>query len=281
MKRSTFYLAAALTCVAMYTPTAPAGVIAMPPPGPARVANADAVIVGKVEAIEPQDIKVGNMTYRIAVVKINQGVRGVKDAKTLRIGFIPPPMPVVGKGPIVISSGASPVHLVAGQEGLFILKKDAKEDFYTIGGVVGYFINSDKNADFAKEVQTAKAAAKMMENPLDSLKSKDADERLLGAALLIEKYRTYRGPNSKLEPIDAAQSKAIMQVLADADWQAQPNSFNSLKPNPVELFRRLNVTAKDGFTPPTDGRYQAAVHTWVRDNAAKYRIQGFVASGAK
>ena len=48
------------------------------------------VIVGKVEALEPQDVKVGNTNYRIAVVKINEGIKVAKAGqKTLRVGFVP------------------------------------------------------------------------------------------------------------------------------------------------------------------------------------------------
>ena len=281
MKRSTVCLATALICMSMYTCVAQGGVIAIPPPGPARVANADAVLVGKVESIEPQDVKVGLTTYRIAIVRINDGVRGVKKEKTLRVGFTPIVEPKNdGKGPFVITSGARPVQLDVGQEGLFILTKHAKENFYTIGGVIGYYLNSDKNKDFEKEVLAAKAAVKVMEDLQGSLKSKDADERLLAAAILIDRARTYRGPNSKQEPIDAAESKQILQVLADGDWQT-PYNFSSLRPIPGHLFQRLNVNAKDGFTPPAGGNYQAAAQTWVRDNAQTYRIQRFVASGAK
>jgi hypothetical protein len=278
MKRSTWYLAAAF--VMMYASAVQAGVIPLPPPAATRIAKADAVIVGKVEALEPQDVMVGNVAYRIAVVKINDGVKGVKTEKTLRIGFVPEPMPKNDKGPIVIRTGARPVQLTAGQEGLFILKKQDKENFYTIGGVVGYYINSDKNADFAKEVMVAKTVLKVSENPLAHLKAKDAEERLLAASVLIEKYRSFQGPKSTQEPIDAAESKLIMQALAGSDWKTQAN-FMALRPSPVRLFQQLGVTAKDGFTVPAGGNYQAAQEAWVRDNAEKYRIQRFVAGGAK
>src|SRR5260370_40093113 len=89
MKRSTSFFAA-LTCMSMYASAAHAGVVPIPPPGPARIANADAVIVGKVESIEPQDVKVGNTTYRIAVVKISDGIKGTRVSLTaLRVGFVP------------------------------------------------------------------------------------------------------------------------------------------------------------------------------------------------
>ena len=275
MKR--MYLAATIACLSVWAcETGYAGVIAMPPPGPARVANSDVVIVGKVDALEPQDVTVANTKYRIAVVRINEGIKGAKAGqKTLRIGFVPIEKP----NPMVIRTGARPVQLEPGQEGLFLLKKHAKEDFYTIGGVVGYFINSDKNKDFDKEVQAAKASAKVTENLTGSLKAKDAEERLSAAAVLIEKYRTFR-PNAKQEPIDAEESKQILQALAGADWHVQVN-FMSLRTNPTQLFQRLGVTAKDGFVPPKGGNYQEAIRIWLVRNADTYRIQRFVAAQTK
>jgi hypothetical protein len=274
MKQLSMCLVAALICACVSA--VQAGVVPLPPPAATRIAKADAVIVGKVEALEPQDVMVGNIAYRIAVVKINDSVKGIKTEKTLRVGFVPEPTPKDDKGPRIIRTGARPVQLTPGQEGLFILKKQDKEDFYTIGGVVGYYINSDKNADFAKEVLVAKTVLKVSANPLAHLKAKDAEERLLAASVLIEKYRSFQGPKSTQEPIDVEESKLIMRALADADWKTQAN-FMALRPNPVRLFQQLGVTAKDGFTVPPGGNYQAAPEAWVRDNAGKSRIQRYVA----
>jgi hypothetical protein len=273
-----FYLSATIAFVSAWAcETGYAGVIAMPPPGPARAANSDAVIVGKVEALEPQDVTVGNTKYRIAVVRINEGIKGAKAGqKALRIGFVPIEKP----NPIVIRTGARPVQLEPGQEGLFLLKKQAKEDFYTIGGVVGYFINSDKNKDFDKEVQAAKTAAKAAANPQASLKAKEAEERLLAAAILIERYRAFRGPNAKQEAIDAEESKQILQALVGAEWQT-PLNFGSLRPNPTQLFQMLGVTAKDGFVLPKGSNYQDAARMWLARNVDTYRIQRFTAGQAK
>src|SRR5437588_7810184 len=152
MNHRTFRVAGLLTVLALGTwaATARAGTIAMPPPGPARVANADAVIVGKVEGIEPQDVKVGTTSFRIAVVRIGQGLRGVKDEKTLRVGFIPIPAQPKG-GPIVVTSGPRPIQFEVGQEGLLLLTKQAKTNFYVLGGPVGYYVGSEKNPKFEKE----------------------------------------------------------------------------------------------------------------------------------
>jgi hypothetical protein len=120
-----------------------------------------------------------------------------------------------------------------------------------------------------------------MDNPQAALKSKDADERLMAAAILIEKYRTFRGPGApKQEPIDAAESKLIVLAIANADWKA-PVNFGGFRPNPAQLFGRLGIGPNDGFkvAPGTD--YQVQAQNWLRDNAEKYRVQRFTSGDAK
>lgn len=255
--------------------SARAGMVPIPPPGPARVASADAVVVGKVQGIEPEDVKVGTTNYRIAVVAIEDGIKGA-NGKTIRVGFIPVEKPQPG----VFVSGARPLQLEVGTNGLFILAKQGKETFYTVRGVFGYFINRDQNKDFDKEVQYAKTAIKLAADPQAALQSNNAGNRLLAAAILIDQHRTFRGPNSKQQPIDAEESKKILQVLVDADWTA-PINFASLQPAPSQLFQQLGVTKADGFAPPPGGNYQAAIQAWLRDNVQKYRIQRFVAADSK
>src|SRR5438270_505326 len=104
-----------------------------PPPGPSRVVNSDMVIVGKVEGIEPQDVMVANVSYRIAIVKVTDAIRGAKDVKTVRVGFMPPPL---NAKPPLIRPGFRGVQLQAGQEGLFLLTKHPQEKFYTLGGPI-------------------------------------------------------------------------------------------------------------------------------------------------
>jgi hypothetical protein len=278
MKAWKLSAALALTCLAVWTCASTArAMLIMPQPGPARVVNSDAVIVGRVVALEPQDVKVDNAAYRIAIVKVAQSLHGAKDAKTLRIGFIPPPMnPGKPGGPIIRRPGFRGVQLQVGNDGLFLLKKHAKGDFYTLGGPAGYFINSENNKTFDKEVQAVKTVTKLLDNPRAGLKAKDGDERLLAAAILIEKYRTFRGPGkAKEEPIDAAESKLIMHALADAEWQA-PTNLGAMRPNPQQLFGRLGVTPNDGWRPQPGANFQVAAQNWVREHADSYRIRRYV-----
>jgi hypothetical protein len=231
------------------------------------------VVVGKVDGLEPQDVKVGDLMYRIATVKVNDGIKGVKgDVKTIRVGFIH----TDAKPPKIRPGLPRPVQLEAGQEGLFLLSKHGSEDFYTIGGPVGFFFDSKTFKDLDKEVQAAKAAVKVLDKPAEALKAKDIDERVIAAAILIEKYRGFAGPKQKQEPIDADESKLILQTLIDADWQTS-NNFTSLRVSPTQLFQRLGVNQADGFMVAPGNDFSTVAKNWLRENAGKYRIQRNVA----
>jgi hypothetical protein len=265
--------------VAAYPSSAKALAI-MPAPGPQRVTNSDVIIVGKVVGIEPQDVMVMNVNYRIAVVKVDESLRGLKDAKQIRVAFMPPPMNF--KPPIIRPGFRGGIQLAVNNAGLFMLKKHEKENFYVFAGPAGYFISSENNQGFDGEVKAVKAIAKVAENPKAALKSKNAEERLLAASVLVETYRTFRGVGGQIkqEPIDADESKQIMLVIAEADWK-QIVGGGSLRPNPVMMFSRLGITQNDGFFVPPGSNYQQVAQTWLRDNAGKYRIQRFVAADGK
>ena len=126
MQRRYLILAAAALVVtaALVFPYAAYALVIAPPAGPQRVINADAVVVGKVVGIEPQDVMVMNVTYRVAVVKVDDAIRGAKDAKQVRVAFIPPP----ANPPKLIRPGFRGVQLAVGNTGMFILKKHEKED---------------------------------------------------------------------------------------------------------------------------------------------------------
>src|SRR5262245_36335608 len=97
--RWTFALAAVLGLVAFLQTVAQARelLVAVPRPSPTRAAQADAIVVGRVVALEPKDIEVAGpggakTTYRIAVVNVTESVAGAKGVKSVRVGFVPPPM---------------------------------------------------------------------------------------------------------------------------------------------------------------------------------------------
>jgi hypothetical protein len=96
------------------------------------------------------------------------------------------------------------------------------------------------------------------------------------AALLITQYRTYqRGVHNKerkTEPIDAAQSKLILEALAGADWKKSVSDFQV---TPQRLFNQLGATPQDGWKPQAfnDAKdFETAAKTWLKEHAATFRI---------
>jgi hypothetical protein len=259
--------------------------VAVPPapPGPQRVVHADTVIVGRVAALEDKDVEVEipgttqKAKYRIAIVNLAEGIKGAKDMKSVRVAFIPPPAGQPGQPIRPIRPGLPQrVELKVGMEGLLFLTKHAKESFYLVPNY--YDVVSREAPTFKKDLDEAKQAAKLLENPMAGLKSKDAKERFLTASLLITMYRGRRSGAVKTEPIDAEESKLILMALADGDWKQPAGRFD--QNGPMTLFNQLGVTPNDGFRPPqkitSPQDYPNAVRTWLKENAGKFRIQRFV-----
>jgi hypothetical protein len=274
---------AGLACLAAaVVPTPAQALVIAPAPIPQRVALADTIIVGKVTGFGDNLVTAagpfgGNADYQVAVVKVDDAIMGAKDAKEIKVGFVPPPQPTPGR-PIVIG-GPRGFSLKIDQEGCLFLTKHPTEDFY-----VGrqYFDVIDKNdPNFANQLDEAKRCAGLLADPAAGLKAKNADDRFLTAAMLIVRYRTPPPGTplpAKTEPIDAGESKQILQALADADWAAPAGPVVGRRLDPQSAFFMLNLTAQDGWTPPQDGtQFAAEAKKWVKENADKYRIQRYVA----
>src|SRR5262249_30336762 len=92
MHRTLFAGVFSLAGLAVFASALPARalVIAMPQSGPARAAQADAVVVGRVVALEDKDVQVQGAMYRIAVVNVTETIKGGKE-QMVKVGFIPPP----------------------------------------------------------------------------------------------------------------------------------------------------------------------------------------------
>jgi hypothetical protein len=288
-------------------------VMVQPMQGPQRLAQADAVVVGRVVGFEPMDVQAEPMpgqpkqAYRIAVVQVSEALIGVKkDVKMIRVGFIAPPVnadgpqaggingnPGVIGGPINqiqigrmpinrrggIMYGGNQMNLDIGMDGMFIMGKHAKENFY-LSPMHGMFVSSQQ-PNFATEVAQTKGMAKLLENPQAGLKSTDAQERYLAAALLVTKYRMPSNPNGmgyRTEKIDAEESKLILKALGEGTWNLAQQT--QAIPHPFEIFGQLGVNQTHGYTPPMQIRDQndlaKAMQTWLRDNSEKFRIEKLV-----
>jgi hypothetical protein len=261
-----------------------------PPPLSTRVAQADCIVVGKVTSIEDKVVAAKSFptatqktAYRIAVITIKDHLAGAKGLTSVRVGFIPPPQPVQGgpNQPIRPIRRYPTVDLKVGQEGCFLLTQHFEEPFYI---VQGYYNVIYKANNFDQQVAQIKDYVKLLDDPKEGLKSKNADSRLVTAAMLMTRYRTVKlgtKPPYKTEPIDAEQSKLILNVLAEADW-TKVARFGQV--SPWLLFNQLGLTAKDGWKPPQLANLQAmgeAAKEWIKQHAKDYRIQRYVAEKAE
>src|SRR5262249_42213960 len=150
-----------------------------PSPINQRVATSDVVVVGKVLRLEEKPVSAKPyptspmpIDYTIAVVQIQEGLLGADKMKEVRVGFIVPKN-VPNPGPAIrpIGPRAGNIQLVKDQEYALFLTKHADGDFYT---AVNYFdVIQKNNPTFAKDMEQARKQAKLIADPMGSLKSKD------------------------------------------------------------------------------------------------------------
>jgi hypothetical protein len=251
------------------------------PIGPATITNADAVFIGKVTEIEPADVDAKafpgakeTVKYKVAVVTINETILGAKDVKSVRVGFQAAVAPKPGVP--IIGGGRRGPTLTVGQEGLFVISMHADGKFYQAPNF-GAFVPT-ANKTFDNDVKLAKRVVTVMANTKQALESKDADERLMAAAIQITKYRTPKG-STKQEPIDATESKLILTAISTGNWKPARQG----DPNPQTLFFQLGIGPKDGWQQPKikgPDDLRNAIQAWIRANE-NYRIQRYVVSTEK
>jgi hypothetical protein len=272
-------------------------------PLPACVATADCIVVGKVTAIEEKPVMAPpfkgatvKIEYHIAVVKVAEDLKGAMGQTHVRVAYLPPPPPPPkpvnppGTGPIVIGPPPFPLKPVTiDSEGCFLLKKVGDETFYRIvdSSYNDYIAKNDK--DFARKLALAKRSLKLLDDPDAGLKSKDAADRLLAADLLLYRYQVAAGPKAKTEPVDAAQSKLILEAIAGGDWSQTDYSGEQVTARGV--FQMLRLTPKDGWKAPQQGANQdirvfmkewdMAAQKWLKDNCETYRVQRWVPEKAE
>jgi hypothetical protein len=255
--------------------------VVAPPPGPQKMAGMQVLAVGRVAALEDQDVEIGagdnKQTWRIAVVQVSEGIKGVKDKQQIRVGFMIPQAPRPGV-PRLSSGPYRGPQFQVGNEGLFMLQSHPQGKF--LYAPIFYHFTSAESPNFKKEVADAQASVRIIQNPKEALTKGSAQDKLQAAAMLVQQYRSVNGPNPKQEPIDAETSKLILKALRDADWNQQPGRFNQT--HPLNVMFQLGLTEKDGFNPsgPTPAQTYQAAQQWLDSNMNTYRIQRFVSAPA-
>jgi hypothetical protein len=197
-------------------------------------------------------------------------LRGDKGLKEVKVGFIP-----------AGARRAAYFNLSVGEQACYFLTPHPIESFFVLPMYFDREVNR-READFARQVELVKRCSRLLNDPDAGLKAKDAEDRLLTAAMLIVRYRT-RPPGSKgtTEPVPAEMSRRILETLAEARWDGD-GSPALAGMGPRELFFRLGLKAEDGWKTPGDlGAVAGAAKKWIKENAGKYRIQRFVAEAKK
>lgn len=248
-------------------------------PIPNRVAAADLVVAGKVAMIEDKTVMIppfrgakNEREFKVAHLDVTDPLLAPKGTKTINLAFVLIP-PMVAISP-------RPFQATVGQEGCYFLTRltgDVQDAYYFAEGGLSFLAKDSPS--YAKDLALVKRCVKILEDPNAALKGKNAEERFLAAAMLVARYSTPKAVGAKREPIDAEQSKEILQALAAADWTPPADSTQL---SPLMVLGRLPLTAQDGWAPPKDVKaLPAYAQQWVRDHVDTYRIQKFVAEKSK
>lgn len=254
--------------------------MAAPDPLMVRLINAQGVIIGKVTEYEkkpvsttrtPKDKQKTN--FQVMVVKIDDHLRGFKGETHVRVGFIP--VNSLRRG----NTFAAPA---VGSRACFFLAPHHKESFF-VAQPYWDIVPEGKGTNFEATMKSLKEFAAVYDQPEKALTSKKPEERFNAAAVLILKYRGAGGVRgngkplgTKQEPIDARQSKLILEALRDSDW-TKPYSY--LQVSPQYVFYRLGLTKADGWNPKRFVNQKdqiAQTKKWLTDHAGTYRIKKFV-----
>ncbi len=263
------------------------------PPGIDRIVLSDAIVVGRVIAIEPQDVEIpltpdGNLKFRfrIAVVNVSEPIVGKKDVKTLRVGFVP-----ADEKRNPIGFGKYPelnFRLELGKQGLMFLRKHAGTGILH-GRLYHDFVAHDSEpkekpqggmplSSFSEELKKSRQIARLMEKPVVGLQAKDGLDRYLSAVALTVRYRTPTVAKAKTELISSDESKLIFAALLERDW-----TIVAPTPTPWQCFQMLGITEREGWKSPTKianaNDLRAAVRTW-HEKHGEYRISRFLPESA-
>ncbi len=275
--------------------TGPAAALMVAAPNPLqRALTAPVVVTGKVTSIEADAVEAEpfpkapqKVTYKVAIVKLDEALVGAKGLTHVKVGFIPPPppQPIDPNAPRVGGGFRRPgfdLSLKADQTGCFFLRKHPTADFYTFDYMTQPLNGSAEN--YKDELAKVKQALAAVADPMKALKAEKAEDRYTAAAAVVTKYRTPVGDTApKQVDVPAEESKLIFAALLEADWSK--HDFNT--PHPTQLLQQAGVMSPEGFQVQFNGQgdynavVKAAFKEWMAGKGAKYTLKKFAAPDAK
>jgi hypothetical protein len=240
---------------------------------PHRVALAETIVVGKVTRIEGQSVMLAETPGAkekkecfIAIVHIKETIKGADGLTDIKVAF---PVQDNRVGPYKFF----PLFRLHEDQTacLFLKPHHAGECLIAVSE---FACIDQMEHDFENDRKWAHQCAKLLADPEKGLRSKDADQRFLTAAMLIIQYRTQLAASkghAKQVPIDATQSRLILQVLAEVNWK-KPIEDVGEEMWPQNLFSRLSLTGNDGWNQSLKPE---AAKKWLLENSGKHRIKKF------
>lgn len=237
MRRIVLFNWLAIVAVVLSAASAPALRIAMP--GnlslQQKLFAADAVVVGKVTAIEKETVDLEQyangpkVAHTVAVVKLESSLVGAKNVTHVKVVFVKPgeqPQSEVPQGrlrplPAPVRPGFGPVVLTDKQEGVFFLSKHPTSGAYYQINAGHLPLNASDN-NYKDELAKVTASAAAFADPVKALTVEKVDERVQSALSLAYRYRMHPTNNPtgviQEEAIPSEESKLMMKVLLEADW---------------------------------------------------------------
>jgi len=281
--------------------------IALPPKPAMQAVQADVIVLGKVievekDAVEATQVKGApkeqKVSYKIAVVKIEDPLVGARGLTQLRVGF-PADAPAVGGGEPVdgiklqpaiarrpIRGGfGGPVALTAGMEGVFLLAPHHDGDFYVLVNNAAPLLKKDEG--YAKELESIKKIAASIDDPVTALKAKDKADRIAAAQTILTRYRG-RPVAGKFveEDVPAEENKLLVQAVTEMTWIPEGNDYTKPSRSAVWYFLQAE---KLGFKPPVfkqpapgapqpdfNKQWEELTTAFLKDNADKIKIKKMV-----
>jgi len=262
-----------------------------------RVLTADTIVVGKVTAVADKSTKAERFKgdaekgeYRVFTVKIETAIQGCNGLTHIKVGclILPPELPVLPPDPKVIGGppgrvyiprqriNQNPPMLEKDQELLLFIRPHISEPFYI--ATQASDVTNSKVANFKADVAEATRVAKLLAEPMTSLKAKEASDRYLAAALLVTKYRTPTG-GAKEEEVPAEESKLILQGLAAGKWDTAAPTRPGFDPfAPLQMFYMLQPQTAGWVQPQNFQEVPASMKKWLEDNAGKFKVKRFVSA---
>jgi len=267
-------------CVVLLLAALPAVADRMAPPAPRPLVAAitsDAVLVGTVTAVEGDPVKAKphpdaaqEIEYRVVVVKIDEGLRGVKNVTQVRVGLTPGEFTGTRRDPAV--------GLKEDAKFLLYLVKHPTTNLYVLRPEHPSINMTTHKAD--EVVRRAKIGTTAIADPVKALKAESKDDRVMAACALAMYYR-WR-PTEKMEAVDrpADESKLLLAALAEGDWTTTGTADAG---NPYAVVRGLGLEA-DGWRAVDDAKGKdlaAANHEsfkeWLAGKGKEARVKQLVA----